>query len=305
MKRFISHTKVTLPIACLFLALTGSAQSSNLIDSTLHNQDYAEAMKNTEFEKFLIRYATHYPSATIVSATQIAEKSLSETCLDLSFEKAECYIKLNANNIENLLTEVAISKLKLSKDTENRLDVVDQELTMSGVANIGDKYTRFIQFSKDELLSHSQPTSTLSNDGTKLKINTFDSALGCIDTKHITSAETVEQLDLRDNNGGDIKCTLETLSKFLPAGNHHVATVYTIRGEEDLWVTGQLPPNNNSKELKVNKNTASSAEIFAIALERSGWKVDGLPMMNKRSIQARFETNFGYYHLTIGKFSPM
>ena len=262
-------------------------------------------MQNVEFEKFLIRYTTHYPTATIETTTKLAEKTLLEVCSKLSNTNHECVTKVDANNIETLLTEVAINKLSLSKATNTPLSEIDRSLTISGVTNIGDKYSRFVYIDNEPTDGQLDTTSVLSRDGTKLKINTFDSTMGCIEPNHLKNAEAIQQLDLRDNNGGDIKCTLETLSKFLPVGKHHVATVFTINGEEELWIEGQLTDNVSGKEVRVNKSTASSAEIFTIALEQSGWKVKGLPMMNKRSIQARFDTKFGNYHLTIGRFASM
>lgn len=297
--------KVTLTVACLFFTLNCNAQDSNLIESTLHSTSYEEAMQNVEFEKFLIRYTTHYPTATIETTTKLAEKTLLEVCSKLSNTNHECVTKVDANNIETLLTEVAINKLSLSKATNTPLSEIDRSLTISGVTNIGDKYSRFVYIDNEPTDGQLDTTSVLSRDGTKLKINTFDSTMGCIEPNHLKNAEAIQQLDLRDNNGGDIKCTLETLSKFLPVGKHHVATVFTINGEEELWIEGQLTDNVSGKEVRVNKSTASSAEIFTIALEQSGWKVKGLPMMNKRSIQARFDTKFGNYHLTIGRFASM
>lgn len=297
--------KATLPLACLFFALNCNAQDANLLESTLHSTSYKEAMQNVEFEKFLIRYTTHYPTATIEATTKLAEKTLSEVCAKLSDTTSECDTMIVVNNIETLLTEVAIQKLNLSKATNASLSEIDRNLTIDGVANIGDKYSRFVYIDNNPTDGQIDTTSVLSSDGSKLKINTFDSKMGCIESNHLKNAEAIQQLDLRDNNGGDIKCTLETLSKFLPIGKHHVATVFSINGEEELWIDGQLTDDIRGKEIRVNKSTASSAEIFTIALEKSGWKVDGLPMMNKRSIQARFDTKFGNYHLTIGRFASM
>ncbi|ELP5898579.1 hypothetical protein QTV49_000453 [Vibrio vulnificus] len=310
MANSLNKIKSALVMVCFFLTPQTLADYGDISPSFSANS-HARVMsgKPIEFETFLVRYATHYPTGSFAHTVNITSASIKRFCNEFELIGNSCLTDLQQNSIEGLIQITTHLKEGLSEESGLPLEFVDKTLLKVAIDNVNDPYTIMlkpnqVQEAAKKTSVQGEKRSTISKDDKLLTIVDFDSEKGCYALSLTSKPENVLEMDLRDNIGGDLECTLKVLSEFLPIGRHHVATLFTINGEEEIWIDGRLPLNQiaTNKNLIVNKNTASSAEIFAKNLIGSGWGVSGLPMRGKRSIQAKFDTPYGSYLLTIGKF---
>jgi len=310
MANSFNKIKSALGIVCFFLTSQTLADYGDISPNFSANTD-AQVMtgKPIEFETFIVRYATHFPTGSFEQTANIASASIMRFCNEFNLVGNSCLTDLQQSSIEGLIQLTTHLKDGLSEESGIPLESVDKALLKVAIDTVNDPYTIMLKPSQAQVKTKKSPTqgeikNSISNDGKLLTIVDFDSDKGCQASGLISKPEDVMKMDLRDNIGGDLECTLKVLSEFLPVGKHHIATLFTINGEEEIWIEGTLPSNQStiSKNLIVNKNTASSAEIFAKNLISSGWGVSGLPMKGKRSIQAKFDSPYGSYLLTIGNF---
>jgi hypothetical protein len=92
-------------------------------------------------------------------------------------------------------------------------------------------------------------------------------------------------LDLRGNLGGQIDAALEMANRFLPAGKS-VAALHSVGGEA-LYQTSSPEPYRFPVVLLVDRQTASSAELFSGILQQQRRAfVIGTPTAGKESIQS-------------------
>ncbi|KDM90821.1 S41 family peptidase [Photobacterium galatheae] len=292
---------------CFFLPVQSYAINDSLSPSVAGNSEF-NIVTNApvEFETYIVRYATHFPTSNFEKTLDIAKGSVRRFCQEFNLKGNSCLTEIGALSIEGLIQLTAHLKKGLSDESSLSINDVDLLLLKVAIKRTDDPYTIMLRKDADVTGTPSNEQSEkseLSEDGLRLKITNFDSDNGCVAESLLSHPEKIRSLDLRDNHGGDLECTIKILSGFLPKGRHHIATLFTMDGEEALWVEGSLDDNELKKRsLFVNKHTASSAEIFAHNLIENGWDVDGLPMKGKRSIQAKFDTPYGSYMLTIGKF---
>lgn len=310
MANSFNKIKSALGIVCFFLTSQTLADYGDISPNFYMNTD-TQIMngKPIEFEKFIVRYATHFPTGSFEKTSNVATASVMRFCNEFKLVGNSCLTDLQQSSIEGLIQLTIYLKDGLVEESGLPPESVDKALLKVAIDNVNDPYTIMLKPNQSKENSKKSPTqgerrSSISKDGKSLTIVDFDSDKGCQVSDSISKPENVIKMDLRDNIGGDLECTLKVLSEFLPIGKHHIATLFTINGEEEIWIEGTLAPNQStmSKNLIVNKNTASSAEIFAKNLISSGWGVSGLPMKGKRSIQAKFDSPYGSYLLTIGKF---
>ena len=258
-----------------------------------------------EFETFLARYATHFPSATFNKTKKLTELSIDNLCNQNGIVSVNCTQSMKSISLEKLLNEVSHRKKALANELKISSNSLDSQLTQIAIPLTDDRYTVLLRTAIPSENSRLPPS--LSDNDRELIIYNFNNITTCgssqLNKLKIIDMEGLNKLDLRDNGGGSLECTLTMLAKLLPKGRHKVATINTSIGEEELWVNGELETiTKTRKTVFVNKNTASSSEIFAKKLEDNGWILVGGKMMGKRSIQASFKSSFGGYNLTIGYF---
>lgn len=286
-------------MACLLYsggAVSGQETITEQVIGTQH-QTVNEAAP-IEFETFITRYSTHHPQANFEKTATLAQNSLISLCDKHNLPSDECALSKQELGIEALLSDVYSVKNLVSKKSQIDLSQVDEWLLQKGISNTGDPYTQMATTH-----STSTPSGTTQVDKDTLKIQHFDTAKGCVSKDLLDRIDEFEVIDLKDNRGGDLSCTINALESLLPVGKHHVATIYTTTGERGIWAEGKADESiKEGKSVLVNENTASSAEIFAHSLSENGWDVKGFPMMGKRSIQARFSSSYGDYFMTIGNF---
>jgi carboxyl-terminal processing protease len=92
-------------------------------------------------------------------------------------------------------------------------------------------------------------------------------------------------LDLRDNPGGEAMAFIELAGDFLPPGSL-VATMVDGDGDETVYRSWQEKPYEVEVTIRVNRGTASAAELFVECLAGHGRaKVVGGPTYGKRTGQ--------------------
>ncbi|MGE0431414.1 MAG: PAAR-like domain-containing protein [Planctomycetota bacterium] len=111
--------------------------------------------------------------------------------------------------------------------------------------------------------------------------------------RHLARQRSVArvELDLRDTPGGDMIAALQAAATFAVPGRR-LATLHSAAGAVAVSVSQRAPAAVFAGPLRVivNRMTASSAELFAIALRRAaraGAAVVGGPTMGKRSVWTR------------------
>lgn len=306
----LKQIKSALGMVCFFLTSQTLASYDDISPTFLTRTESQKISgKPIEFETFIVRYATHFPTGSFESTVNVASVSIMRFCNEFNLIGSVCLVELDQNNIEELIQLTSYRKDALANESGMPIDYVDKTLLKVAIDSVNDPYTIMLKSDISSKNPKQAPfvdgsTNSVSQDGHLAKISDFDSDKGCQASHLINKPEKIISLDLRDNIGGDLDCTIKALSGFLPIGKHRIATLFTIDGEEEIWVEGTLTSDNQSekKSLLVNQETASSAEIFAQNLLNNGWGVRGLPMKGKRSIQAKFDSPYGSYLLTIGRF---
>ena len=269
--------------------------SSNVYSVEEYTDNHLDASSNVEFETMLARYATHSPFSNYALTSTAAMNTLEAYCTQKKLPHENCKIVQVQDNLESLLSGIYYSKLQLSRVEGSSIAKIDEALLRMGIRNLNDDYAHV----EETEIRVVERYEALKSDS--VRIENFDSSKGCKAEKQLSVEYKI--IDLRGNLGGDITCTMKALEKVLPKGNHHIATLYTRSGVEQINVLGTRANDLSSKAIHVDEITASSAEIFANALISNGWEVVGLPMKGKRTIQAKYDSIYGAYFLTIGEFT--
>ncbi|MGR5368500.1 S41 family peptidase [Photobacterium damselae] len=194
--------------------------------------------------------------------------------------------------IENLLEQEIKTKTKLNTDEINKV-IIKNILSLRE-----DPYTR-LELTKQSQNNQSKPPASVTTRANGDMIITSFSANKCmLNNSMVRNGMTV---DVTNNGGGTIQCALEALGAFLPRGKHLVGTLVTNDFTKKLFVIGaQTTPTTGV--VKVNSNTASSAEFFAGVLSKNGWKIRGGKTFGKVVTQYQFQSKYGVYYITIGHY---
>lgn len=133
--------------------------------------------------------------------------------------------------------------------------------------------------------------------------NVFDQFVNAVDSLSKITKFKAFIIDLRDNGGGLLKTSVELAEKFLSKGDTIVITENKF-GQKSYFVA-----NENGKFCKlplvlvVNEETASAAEIFAMAIQDNdrGYLL-GYPTFGKGVYQQDVKLYDFYAHITTGKY---
>ncbi|PSU89776.1 S41 family peptidase [Photobacterium kishitanii] len=247
----------------------------------------------------------HYPVIPFFSLKMHTIEATSKA-LNVSFPNNKIDANLflsNAKSIDELIAGLdkishVASSLKLPV-REYSLVLIRELLSFKS-----DIYTRFKSNSDIDVSTSSSRKKVLDIDkdthSNYIKIESFNRKQCSIDTRDNNNII----IDLRDNGGGNMACTLEAIGSLLKKGKHHVGNLETNDFTKPLWTNGTIKEDANGTIL-VNKNTASSAEFFMYVMKNRGWRIVGGNTYGKVVTQYRFRSALGEYFITFGRYIPL
>lgn len=298
--------KISYPM--LFLALAfctnASAEQDSFESSKLLLNNSSSVVTPAMDATAALSYY-HYPVINFTEIKQHVLNAFLKTEKQFGITKKP-YLKhqqtmiTTTESIEELLASEYWLEQKLSESTNINKNQIDKTLVSNILSIKGDPYTRF-----EEIVDGGDPqvatkpaaiVTTFKNGD--MKISSFDAPHCTLQPSMINNGMTI---DLTNNGGGNIQCSLDALSAFLPLGKHLVGKLITNDFTKDLYVTGtQSMPIKGT--LKVNNHTASSAEFFMGVLKKFGWKVDGGKTFGKIVTQYQFPSTDGNIYITFGHY---
>ena len=295
-----------LSILTLFALSTANAsQHIHTLDNMVDGVD-ASTFTTTEAMKVVSTLALyHYPVISFNKMkNHVIEAMLTtENQLNISTgESEQFYQKENVNrseSIEELILathDFEMNLVEINKKTD--IEKVDESLIENLLVFKDDPYTRILPTKKNTNQHETLKPSLSTNSSGNIAISSFNFHHCKLQDGTVSNGVVI---DIRNNSGGDIQCTLDALASIFPTGKHLVGKIITNDFEKNLYVYGTQKTLQKGT-LVVNENTASSAEFFKDVLRIRGWKIKGNKTYGKIATQYEFPSKFGNYLVTFGYY---